>query len=197
MVRGKPVPPHSLGAAVKARRIELGLSQQDVADRVADGMTQPDVSALERADVKLPRRPRLERIAAALEMPMSELLARSGWADADQYFAATAEAIAHAGHSPGGSDDRAALNVASPSDATMWAETGHANIRVPTQADVAPTLAAIAARLAGTLTDEQKDLVRTILDAASIVSIKEAREVMGVEAEMAAADDEAVREVAP
>lgn len=78
--------PHTLGAAIKQRRAELGWSQTRLAEAIGATMQQSDVSALERARVKLPRKPRLERIAAALRLPLGELLARSGWADADRYF---------------------------------------------------------------------------------------------------------------
>ena len=51
-------------------------------------MRQSDISRIERGKVGLPRRARLARIAAALELPLGELLARSGWVGADTVFAA-------------------------------------------------------------------------------------------------------------
>jgi transcriptional regulator with XRE-family HTH domain len=75
----------TLGAAIRARRTELGMTKEELADRV--GVRQAEVSRLERGRVALPRRPRLERIAAALGLATGELLARSGWAGADRALA--------------------------------------------------------------------------------------------------------------
>ncbi len=52
-----------IGQAVRERRLALGLSQTEVADRA--GMTQPALSRLE-AGGAVPTIPVLERIAAAL-----------------------------------------------------------------------------------------------------------------------------------
>lgn len=76
----------TLGAIVESRRRELGLSQEDLAERIGDGITQSQLSRLERGGVKLPRRERMERIAAALDLPLGELLARSGWAEAETHI---------------------------------------------------------------------------------------------------------------
>ena len=79
----------TLGETIRARRVELGWTQQELAVRIA-GMGeichQSDVSRLERGRVGLPRRARLERIAAALDLAVGDLLARSGWAGADAAF---------------------------------------------------------------------------------------------------------------
>ncbi|MFE6592489.1 helix-turn-helix domain-containing protein [Streptomyces sp. NPDC057781] len=53
-----------LGQAVYDRRIELGLSQTDLAERA--GMTQPQVSRMEGGDT-VPTLPLLRRLAKALE----------------------------------------------------------------------------------------------------------------------------------
>ncbi len=82
----------TLGDVIRARRKELGLSQWEVAYRMGPSVQQADVSAIERGLIKLPRRERLEQISAALGLPMGELLARSGWANAEEYFARTIEA---------------------------------------------------------------------------------------------------------
>ena len=77
----------TLGATIRARRLELGWTQEELARRIAgDGefLGQSDVSRLERGRIGLPRRRRLERIAAVLGLPLGELLACSGWAHADQ-----------------------------------------------------------------------------------------------------------------
>ena len=82
----------TLGEAIRIRRRELGLSQEDLARRIADhgdaAFRQSDVSRLERGKVTLPRRERLEHIAAVLGLSLGELLARSGWTGADSAFAA-------------------------------------------------------------------------------------------------------------
>jgi transcriptional regulator with XRE-family HTH domain len=74
-----------LGVAIRARRLELGLSQEQLAQRSSDareGILQSDISRLESGQVALPRSGHLRRIAAALDMPIVDLLARSGWAAA-------------------------------------------------------------------------------------------------------------------
>ena len=76
----------TLGATIRARRIELGWSQEELAERISgpDGLVrQSEISRLELDKVGLPRRARLERIAAALGLPLGELLVRSGWNAAD------------------------------------------------------------------------------------------------------------------
>lgn len=76
----------TLGAVIQARRLELGWTQEELAERVraeGEAMRQADVSRLERGGVTLPRRGRLERIAVVLGIPLGELLVRSGWTAAD------------------------------------------------------------------------------------------------------------------
>lgn len=88
--------PRSLGATIKRRRQELGWSQEEFAARVASrgdrAFRQCDVSRLERGKVRLPHRERLSQIAAVLELPVGELLARSGWVGAETLFPAEASA---------------------------------------------------------------------------------------------------------
>jgi transcriptional regulator with XRE-family HTH domain len=79
----------SLGEVIRRRRIELGWTQEHLADRIAelgDPVRQPDISRLELNKVALPRRARLEQIAEVLKLPLGELLARSGWSGAGAYF---------------------------------------------------------------------------------------------------------------
>ena len=80
----------TLGDAIRTRRRELGWSQEDLAKRIADhgdeGFRQSDVSRLERGKVTLPRRERLEHIAAVLGLSLGDLLARSGWTGATSAF---------------------------------------------------------------------------------------------------------------
>lgn len=73
----------SLGQFIRERRLELGLTQEQLAERVGEGVRQSEISRLERNRVTLPRRHRMEQIAAALDAPVGVLLARSGWAGAE------------------------------------------------------------------------------------------------------------------
>ena len=74
----------TLGRTIRDRRQELGLTQEELADRIGAGVTQSEVSRLERGKIRLPRRERFERLAGALGLPPGELLARSGWAGAER-----------------------------------------------------------------------------------------------------------------
>jgi transcriptional regulator with XRE-family HTH domain len=74
----------TLGKFIQRRRAELGLTQEQLAERVGGGVRQAEISRLEHDRVTLPRRQRLEHIAAALDVPIGELLARSGWSGAEQ-----------------------------------------------------------------------------------------------------------------
>lgn len=75
----------TLGDVIRNRRMELGWTQEELADHVADlgdPIRQSDISRLERNETALPRRARLECIAEALDLPLGELLERSGWSGA-------------------------------------------------------------------------------------------------------------------
>ena len=78
--------PHTLGDVIRSRRLALQLTQEELAERIGDGVRQAEVSRLERGRVTLPRRRRLERIAAALDLSLGELLAHAGWAGTDSAF---------------------------------------------------------------------------------------------------------------
>ena len=87
----------SIGSAIRARRRELGLTQEELAARVrllGEDLRQSDVSRTESGKVGLPRYQRLSCFAAALELPLGDLLARAGWAGADSAFAWEDEANA-------------------------------------------------------------------------------------------------------
>jgi len=73
----------TLGQLIRERRMELNLTQEELAERVGEGVRQSEISRLERNRVTLPRRQRMEQIAAALDIPVGVLLARSGWAGAE------------------------------------------------------------------------------------------------------------------
>ena len=101
----------ALGAVIKARRIELGWTQEELAEQIsADGeyVRQSEISRIENGKIALPRRERLERLAQVLELPMGELLARSGWAGAESHFGPPATEIdtsRPADSSPNGSSE--------------------------------------------------------------------------------------------
>lgn len=70
----------ALGKAITIRRVELGLSRNDLRDR--SGLSYPYVAELEKG-LKSPSSKALEAIARALEVRPHELLARAeGLADA-------------------------------------------------------------------------------------------------------------------
>jgi transcriptional regulator with XRE-family HTH domain len=69
--------------------MELGWSQEELAERIStddEYVRQSEISRIESGRVVLPRRRRLELLAAALNLPLGELLANSGWAGADRAF---------------------------------------------------------------------------------------------------------------
>jgi transcriptional regulator with XRE-family HTH domain len=72
----------TLGQLILKRRRELGLTQEQLADRISlQGceIRQSDISRLERDQISLPRYERLSAIATALGISVGEMLARSGW----------------------------------------------------------------------------------------------------------------------
>jgi transcriptional regulator with XRE-family HTH domain len=75
----------SLGAVIRQRRLELGWTQEELAERIStDGeyVRQSEISRIENGRVELPRHERLLRLAEVLDLPAGELLARSGWVGA-------------------------------------------------------------------------------------------------------------------
>ena len=68
-----------LGAFIRERRGELDLTQEDLVERIGPTVRQAEISRLERGNVVLPRRGRLERIAAALDVSLGTLLLYSEW----------------------------------------------------------------------------------------------------------------------
>lgn len=66
-----------LGRVIRQRRLERNMTQEDLATEI--GVRQSDISALERGHVQLPRRARLQALAAALGITLGELLAVSNW----------------------------------------------------------------------------------------------------------------------
>jgi transcriptional regulator with XRE-family HTH domain len=68
----------TLGSLIRARRLELGLRQEQLAARIGGGVRQSEVSRLERDRVTPPRRERFVRTTAALDLPLGQMLAASG-----------------------------------------------------------------------------------------------------------------------
>lgn len=77
--------------------MELGLTQEELAERVGEGVRQSEISRLEHGRVTLPRRHRLEQIAAALDVSMGDLMVRTGWMDEENRAAVSAESEDTAG----------------------------------------------------------------------------------------------------
>lgn len=73
----------TLGQFIKANRFALGLSQEELAKRIGDGVRQSDISRLERDQIALPRRERLEVIAAGLDVTLGDLLISTGWLEVE------------------------------------------------------------------------------------------------------------------
>jgi transcriptional regulator with XRE-family HTH domain len=71
--------PARLGNFVRERRQELGLTQEQLAERIGETVRQAEISRLENNRISLPRRERLTAIAAALEVSLGELLVKTGW----------------------------------------------------------------------------------------------------------------------
>jgi len=71
----------TLGTFIRERRMDLGLTQEQLAERVGGGVRQSEISRLEHDGIALPRRTRLEEIAAALEVSIGDLLVTTGWMD--------------------------------------------------------------------------------------------------------------------
>jgi transcriptional regulator with XRE-family HTH domain len=89
--------PVRLGNFIRERRQELGLTQEQLAERIGDTVRQAEVSRLENNRISLPRRERLAAIAAALEVSLGELLIRTGWMDEGDNLAAAIQMPPRAG----------------------------------------------------------------------------------------------------
>jgi len=119
----------NLGQLIRARRIALGMSQEALAVRVSDlgsEINQSDISRIELGKVDLPRRRRLEHLAAALELSLGELLEASGWVGASERFGTDAITPSSPPDSPGGTPVAARV-----SDRPAWASPGQVTIDSP------------------------------------------------------------------
>jgi len=108
----------SLGEAVRERRVELGLSQTELAERMDCGVQQADISRIERGYIPWPRPDLLEALAAALQMHAVELITLGGWMSADE-----CEQF-HASNEPHGVKPLAILGVVDIDDDLASSVTG-------------------------------------------------------------------------
>ena len=69
-----------LGALIRRRRVQLGLTQHELAARISLGITGADVAVMEDDAEAHPRLDWVERIAAALELAPEALLREAGLA---------------------------------------------------------------------------------------------------------------------
>jgi transcriptional regulator with XRE-family HTH domain len=79
----------SLGEAIRLRRLDLGMSQEELAERIGPDVRQSDVSRLERGKILFPRLERLNQIAGALGMSVGALLIEAGWFTGEESQQAT------------------------------------------------------------------------------------------------------------
>lgn len=99
----------TFGHIIRQRRTELGLTQEELAERVGESVRQSDISRMERDYISLPRRERLEALANALDVTPGYLLMHSGWAaNVEPIHVDTPEAD---GNPPGTSPDSDARNA--------------------------------------------------------------------------------------
>ena len=88
----------TVGQYIQKRRTQLGITQEELAERVGEGVRQSEISRLEHDRVTLPHRDRLDMLAAALEVSLGDLLITTGWMTEDHR--ATVEAGAESNGSP-------------------------------------------------------------------------------------------------
>ncbi len=130
----------TLGQFIRANRLAMGLTQEQLADRVGDNVRQSDISRLEKDGVEFPRRERLDAIATALGVTLGDLLISTGWLEIEH--AAMIEQIKDDQEpDPDGRDDAMAVLSAAKE---MVAET--ANLLVRAEGHVVSLMAAQAKR---------------------------------------------------
>ena len=74
----------NLGSAIRRRRLELGLSQTEVAERLGAEMQQSDISRIERGRARSPRPQLLMSLARVLDISIVDLMADAGWLRPDE-----------------------------------------------------------------------------------------------------------------
>jgi transcriptional regulator with XRE-family HTH domain len=142
----------SLGQAVRRRRQELGLTQEELAERIGGNMRQSDISRLERGRIDLPRRQRLEAIATALDVTPGYLLLQSHWFGED-------EGKPESGYA------RATDEPAIPAENVSWESTAaltHVNDRATNRLNDAIARAREVARRTNELLKESSDMLSSV-----------------------------------
>lgn len=104
----------TLGMLIRQRRLELGLTQEALAERIGAGVRQAEISRLEHDRVTLPRKARLENIARALDLSVGTLLVRSGWAGVREEFGPVASEAPRSAPEPPASGARGPERAAQP-----------------------------------------------------------------------------------
>ena len=104
---------NDMGAYIRERRQRLGLSQEELAERVGGAYSQSDISRLERGHIGLPRLSTIVRLAAALEVSVGDLLIAAGWFD-DGYVARDSDT---SGEPDAGGFEAALVEIAAELDA--------------------------------------------------------------------------------
>jgi transcriptional regulator with XRE-family HTH domain len=84
-----------IGSFVRERRQDLGLTQEQLAERVGGSYGQSDISRIERGHIELPRIGTLVKLAESLEVPVGDLLIASGWFE-DAHFVTDSSAATSA-----------------------------------------------------------------------------------------------------
>lgn len=77
-IRIMSAPIVTLAGIVRVKRMELGLSQEELAEAV--GMSQGWVAKIEAGDIHYPRKKTLERMAFVLRVSFADLLIAAGYA---------------------------------------------------------------------------------------------------------------------
>jgi transcriptional regulator with XRE-family HTH domain len=85
---------NDMGAYIRERRQRLGLSQEELAERVGGAYSQSDISRLERGHIGLPRLGTIVRLAASLEVSVGDLLIAAGWFEDELVISSLAPAAA-------------------------------------------------------------------------------------------------------
>ena len=84
----------AFGAYIRERRKDVGLSQEQLAERMGGACTQSDISRIERGLVQLPRMTTLVNLAASLEVSVGDLLIAAGWFEDELVISSLAPAVA-------------------------------------------------------------------------------------------------------
>ena len=90
---GPNVQKNELGNFIRERRQDLNLTQEELAERIGGSASQAEISRLERGAIILPRRARLDALAAALEISIGALLTHSGWLTQEEGDDVDAESV--------------------------------------------------------------------------------------------------------